>query len=175
MSVTKNGRPDEHSIKVMIAYEDSEVSKAIAYYILRIQNMRLYALMAVPIIIVSIILSRMFAEIALLLIVFLFAGCILYYLYYKRPIDGYLKFYRKRSGGQYSFNNDCVCVVGNEIQSRYLWSVFKKAYDIPSAFLLMDDNQFIYVFPKSCFDDIQSIEQLHDLLIKRYPDLEVHK
>ena len=162
------------SIEVKITYEKNEIKKAISYYILRVCGIRTYALITYPIITVAIILSLVFKEYALLSIVFIFAGYILYYIYYQRPIDGYLKFYQKRNGGIYEFNDDNVNVVGEEIQSQYLWSVFKKAYEVPSAFLLMDDNKFVYVFSKSCFGDNQSIEQIHNLLSKKFPQFKVY-
>ena len=163
----------ESNIEVKITYEKNEIKKAISYYILRVCDIRTFALITYPIIIIAIILSFIFSENALLSIIFIFAGYILYYMYYQRPIDGYLKFYQKRKGGIYGFSNDGVNVVGEEIKSQYLWSVFKKAYEIPFAFLLLDDNKFVYIFPKSCFGDSQSIEQTHDLLTKIFSNFKV--
>ena len=157
----------ESNVEVKITYEKSEIKKAISYYILWVCNIRTYALVVYPIIIATIILSIMASEYELVPIVFVLAGYILYYIYYQRPIDGYLKFYQKRKGGVYCFSNDGVSVVGEEIQIQYVWSVFIKAYEIPSAFLLLDDNKFVYILPKSCFGDNKSIEQIHNLLLQK--------
>ena len=162
------------NIEVKITYEKSEIKKAMSFYILRVCDIRTYALVTYPIIIVAAILSLVFSEYALLSIIFIFAGYILYYIYYQRPIDGYLKFYQKRKGGIYKFNNDGVNVVGEEMQGQYLWSVFKKAYEIPSAFLLLDDNKFVYILSKSCFSDNQSIELFHHLLSQKIPSIKAY-
>ena len=165
----------EPNIEVKVAYEKKEIKKAMSYYILRVCGVRTFALITCPIIIVAIILSFVFNEYALLSIIFIFAGYILHYIYYQRPIEGYLKFYQKRKGGIYRFSNDGVNVVGEDIKSQYLWSVFKKAYEIPSAFLLFDDNKFIYIFPKACFSDNQSIELFHNLLSPKFPGFKEYK
>lgn len=163
----------ESNIEVKITYEKNEIKAAISYYILQVCRIRVYAFIAYPIIIVATTLSIIFGEYAVA-IIFAFGGYILYYIYYQRPIDGYLKFYQKRKGGIYRFSSDSISVVGEEIQSQYLWSVFEKAYETPSAFLLLDDNKFIYIFPKSCFNNNQSIEQMYNLLLQKIPSFKVH-
>ena len=163
----------EAAVEVKLTYDKSEIKKAISYYILRVCGFRLYALITYTILFAAIIVSLVFSKYAPLSIVFIFAGFILYYLYYQRPIDGYLKYYQKTEACIYRFSNDRVHVVSEEIQSQFLWSVFKKGYEIPFAFLLLDDNKFVYVFSKSRFSDDQSIEQTHDLLSKRIPNFKV--
>ena len=59
-----------------------------------------------------------------------------------------------------------IKVIGEEIQSTFSWSLFKKAYSIPSAFLYYDNNKFMYVFPKRCFSNNKDIEQLEILAQK---------
>jgi len=163
------------NIEVKITYEQNEIKKAISYYILRVYGIRTYAIIVYPILVAAVAFSLIFSEYALLSIVFILAGYILYYIYYQRPIDGYLKFYRKREGCIYGFSNDGVTVAGEEVQSQFLWSVFKKAYEIPVAFLLLDDNKFIYVFSKSCFRDNQSNDQMHKLLSEKFPNFREYR
>ena len=182
MSIDKLGMIRESNIVVKITYEKSEIKRAISYYTLRIRNIRTYALIVYPIItilIISLFLASEYKpqsiiEYAPQVVTLIFFGHVFYYRGYQQPVKGYLKYYQKRSGGIYGFSNDGVSFVGEEVQSQYLWSVFKKAYEVPSAFLLMDDNKFILVFPKSCFSDSQSIDQFHDLLLKKFPDFKVY-
>ncbi len=152
------------NIEIEITYNDNEIRKAISFYIIHICDTRTYAFIAYPMIFAAILLSLIFGGYPLLALVFLLCGFILYYVYYQKPIEGYLKFYRKRKGGIYRFENDKVHIIGTEVQSECAWSVFKKAYEIPSAFLLIDDNKFVYIFPKVCFNSTPMIEQLSDLL-----------
>ena len=120
-----------------------------------------------PVIIIGIILSFIFNYYGILPFAFLFVGFLFHYLYYIRPMERYKTYYRTRKGGTYIFNNANVLVLGEEIQSTVLWSVFKKAYEIPFAFLLVDTNKFIYIFPKNCFDDINDIDKLRRLLTEK--------
>lgn len=151
-------------IEIEITYNDNEIRKAISFYILHVCDMRIYAFIVYPMIFAAIVLSLIFKNYAPLSLIFLLCGFIIYYVYYQKPLEGYSKFYRKRKGGMYHFENDKVLITGAEIKSEYAWSVFKKAYEIPSAFLLIDDNKFIYIFPKTCFNSALMIEQLSDLL-----------
>lgn len=165
----------EKGIEVEITYPDNEVKKALSFYLLRVRGLRTYALIVYPVLLaaaVLLFLSSLHVSVALS---YLFLGCILYYAYYQRPIKGYLKFYEKRKGGTYRFEVDRVHSVGVEIQSDFSWSVFKKAYEIPSAFLLLDDNQFIYIFSKSCFNGEAEIEGLRDLLAVKIPGFKVYQ
>ena len=162
------------TIEVNIMYIEKEIKKAITFYILRICNIRTYALIAYPIIIAAIVLSLIFDGYAILAAVFFLCGIILYYIYYQRPIDGYIKFYSKKTGGLYCFNEDAVSFVGKETKGECAWTAFKKAYETPSAFLLIDANEFVHVFSKSSFSEDIMIEQLHDLIAAKKPDFKAY-
>ncbi|MCL2153789.1 MAG: YcxB family protein [Oscillospiraceae bacterium] len=158
----------EISVEVNISYPEKEVKKAVSYYILKIKDMRVYAFIAYPIISLLIILSLWYSihnkPFLVLPIIFSFGLFIIHNLYYSRPIQVYTAYYRKRKGGTYKFYDNHICSTNDEIQSTISWSVYKKAYETPSAFLLIDDNRFIHIFPKICFDSVIDIDNLRDLL-----------
>lgn len=160
----------ETTIEVDVHYDETEIKKAISCYILRVRGIRTYALIVYPVIFIASILSFLSETYVLLGLIYLLGGVILYCLYYQRPIEGYLKFYRKRKGGHYTFATGKILAVGDEIRSEYLWSVFKKAYEIPSAFLFLDDNKFVYIFPKSCFSEESAVVQMRSLVDKQFVD-----
>jgi hypothetical protein len=68
---------------------------------------------------------------------------------------------------QYQFSDESVTIVGEKVKSECSWSVFNKAYEIPSAFLLMYDKKFIYIIPKGCFYEPEMIERMHSLLSEK--------
>ena len=168
----------ETSVEVNVSYPEKEVKKAVSYYILRIKGMRVYAFIAYPIISLFIIFSLWYGihneSYLILPFIFLFILLIIHNLYYSRPMQVYTAYYRKRKGGTYKFNDDFIYGTNDEIQSTISWSIYKKAYETPSAFLLIDVNNFIYIFPKICFDSVIDIDNMRDLLCKnigmRVPD-----
>jgi len=165
----------ETNIEINVSYNENEIKKALSFYILRVCEIRTYAFLTYPIIIGAIVLSLIFNEYALLSLVFFFCGVMLFYFYYQRPIQDYLKVYGKRKGAGYRFSDDRVFITGEEIRSECLWSIFKKAYEIPSAFLLVDDNKFVYVFPKTCFNDTLIIEKMRDSLASKFSTFRTYK
>jgi len=152
-------------VEVQINYSEKEVKKAISFWLLKIYKVKIMFFIVYPIIIIGIILSLIFSQYAILSIAFIFFGLLFHYFYYIGPLESYKAFYRKRKGGTYIFNNAHILIIGDEIQSTILWSVFKKSYEIPFAFLLTDANKFIYIFPKNCFNDNDEIDKLRKLLI----------
>ena len=63
------------------------------------------------------------------------------------------------------FGKENVFIQDEEIQSTVKWSVWKKAFETPSAFLLLYENEFIHIFPKSCFSCESDIDALRVFLI----------
>jgi len=165
----------EANIEISVIYSEKEIKKAVSFYILRVCDMRTYALIIYPILIIAIVLSLVFRDFALLSFIYFFIGAILFYFYYYRPIRAYLKLYMKRKGEHYCFDKDRVLITGEEFKSECLWSILKKAYEIPSAFLLLDDNKSIYIFPKTCFSSTQILEQMRNLLALKFPDIKSYK
>jgi len=165
----------EANIEISVIYSEKEIKKAVSFYILRVSDIRNYALIVYPILIIAIVLSLVFRDFAMLSFIYFFIGVILYYFYYNRPIQAYLKIYMKRKRRQYCFDKDRVLVTGEEFKSECLWSMFRKAYEIPSAFLLLDDNKSIYIFPKTCFSNTQILEQMRSLLAIKFPDIKSYK
>jgi hypothetical protein len=164
---------ETNSVEVDIFYNEIEIKKAISFYILHIRDIKTFAIVVYSVIFVAVVLSLFFS--VWLSLLYFFAGLLLHYIYYQRPIKAYLKFYQKRKGAHYSLMDDKISVVGEEIKSEYTWTVFKKAFETPSAFLLLDDNKFIYVFPKTCFSELLEIEKAHNLMIAKFSDFKEYR
>ena len=158
----------ETSVDVQLIYNEKEIKKAISYFILQVNGIRIYALLFYPILLLATVLSLIFNEYALLSIVFFICGGVLYQVYYARPIEKYWAFYRKRKGSAYRFCEDKIFAINDDVQCTYMWTVFKKAYETPSAFLLLDDNKFVYIFPKRCFSNMLDVERLRKLFLRNF-------
>ena len=158
----------EANVEITVAYSECEIKKALSFYILRICDLRTYALITYPILVAAIVISLAFNYYPLLSLVFLLIGVVLFYLYYQWPITRYLRYFEKRKESNYHFDYEKIIIARKEVQSECLWSVFKKAYEIPSAFLLLDEIKFVYVLPKTCFTSTSELEQMRDMLSKKF-------
>ena len=165
----------ETDIEISVCYNDKEVKKAISFYLLRICDMRTFAFIMYATLLIAIIFTIIVSGLALLSIIFIISGYIIFYIYYQRPIDGYLKIHKKRKDVLFRFCNDKICMTQKEAISECQWLFFKNVYDIPSAFLLVDANKFIYIVPKICIHEKATTEQLRSLLTEKYPDLKEFK
>lgn len=152
-------------VEVEIKYSDKDIKQAISYVIIHI-NMIWICLLACPVVAIGTILYGLVCgfnnNINVLVVIFLLLSLIIYAMYYQMPINRYIDFYRKRKGGTYIFSSEQIEIVGEDIQSVCAWSLFKKACDIPAAFLLTDDNGILYIFPKYLFkssEDVQTVQQ----------------
>ena len=164
----------EANIELRMDYNETEMKKALSFYILRVRDIRTYVFVVYPILFIAIILTLIFTDFALLPFVWFICGVIFFYFYYQRPIEGYLKGYKKIGSILYRFYEDKVFVVGENVQSECSWALFNKGYEIPSAFLLMDENESLYVLPKTYFSNPWQIEQMHSLLIAKIPSFKVY-
>jgi hypothetical protein len=168
----------EKTIEVKISYCDKDIKQAMFYIINHI-----YRLWVVVLCSILVVLGILFYGISkgfddyLFGLTFVFAFITLLFdgFCYQRPINGYISFYRKRKGGKYIFSENDIKAIGEEIQSTFIWSVFKKAYDIPSALVFIDENRFMYIFPKRCFDNLADIEQLQQLMSSNIKSMKVYK
>lgn len=165
----------ETTIEVKISYDDNEIKQALSFYYLRVYGLQKFAIICIAMFCIAVVLSFIYENYAPVLILFLITGSLIYYFFYDSPIRGYIRFYRKRKGGVYQFNSEKVLIIGEEIKTECLWAVYKKGFEIPSAFLMLDDNKFIYIFPKSCFSDIEQIEKLRHMLVDKIPDFKIFK
>jgi hypothetical protein len=156
-------------VEVNISYQDKDIKKAISYIINHIYKLWA-AMLCFIIVILGMILYGVINEFSNynigLILVFSLAALIFYTYYFKRPVNGYLNYYKKRKGGNYLFSEDNIKVIGEDIQTTFSWSIFIKAYCIPNAVLLYDDNNFIYILPKRCFNSYKDIERLEQLAQK---------
>jgi len=157
----------EKYIEVKTSYSEKEVRKAISFYIWRIYKLRTYTIIAYTVMFLAAILSLLFSPYSILTPVLLFCGLLFHYFYYIRPVESYLNYYRKSKNPTYRFSDEKVLSTSKEIQSTILWTVFKKAYNIPAAFLLTDENKFVYVLPKNCFCSELDIDEFSKMLIRK--------
>jgi len=161
-------------IEIKIDYNDTDVKKAISFLILRITGMKTAFMVIFFALAVSVAISLIVVHSAILSVIFLLAGFLFYYFYYQRPVNKYVEFYQKRKHRIYRFSDENVQMIGENVHSNCLWSVFKKSYETPSYFLLIDDNRFIYIFPKSFFDNRFDIERLRELFSKKFTDFKLY-
>ena len=154
-------------IVVDVRYSDTEIRKALKYTCKYIYHARI-ALWGLPLLTAVIAgygaldgfsnntMSLLAAAATLTIIHYLF--------YYRIPTERYVAFYRKRKGGTYTFSQNEIKIVGIEMQMVCAWSLYKKAMEIPNSFLLLDENKFIYVFQKNCFNTQEDIQNFRILL-----------
>lgn len=157
-------------IEVNINYTDKDIKWAITYILNKVYKLWV-VLVTIMLIDVGIIIYCINVGYTtynqVLTITFILLSLLFYYIYYLRPIYGYINFYGKRKGGKYIFTKENVQIIGEEIESTVLWSVYKKAYNLPKAFVFMDKNKFLYIFPKRCFKNELDIEFLDKLCGER--------
>ena len=153
--------------EVKISYDAREVKKAISCYCLRVRKIRVMMVIVYAVLLAACVIAVVVYESWVLAGFFVLVGGMVQYWFYQRPMEGYRKFYASRKGGVYRFEDDEVSVVGDEVRSQFKWSVFMRAYEVPTAFLLVDTNWFVYVFPKSCFADAQ-MDALRGLLKEKF-------
>lgn len=158
----------QNEIKVKISYNDKDIKKSIIYIINNVKK----SWHIFPIFIIIIIgilfygVNNGFENIHYILVTICIAFLMLFYItLYKRPINSYINFYRKKQEGTYIFSEEGICL--EEDQKSYDWSLFVQAYDIPVAFILADAKLNYYIFPKKCFNNLSDIEQLKNLLSEK--------
>jgi len=164
----------ETNIEIKVNNNEKVIKKVVSFYILRVRDMRTWALLTLPLIFVAIILSLIYRDYAPLSIVFFILGVVLFYIYYQRPIQRYLKVYRESKTRLFRLDDDKVIIIGKNIQIECLWAYFKKAFEIPSAFLLYADNGTLLIFPKSYFNNTQTLEQVRFLLSVKFSDIKTY-
>lgn len=153
-----------------VTYCETEIRRAISFYILRVCDLRNYAIALLSLMLIILICAFLFdLYAALCLAFFLLLAYVLYYLYYQRPIQSYLKYYRSRGDVAYRFTEERLFASHEDAKSACSWSSFKQAYEIPSAFLLIDGNRFVYIIPKSAFYDADMVQQVRELLSATFP------
>ena len=162
-------------IEIEVTYHEKEIKKAISFYILRVIGMRIYAILAYSALLVLIIFSLLVIGYALLVIVFIISGYILFYIYYQRPVEQYIKAYSMRKSAIYRFCSDRVCITSEDAKSECMWSVFMGAYEIPSAFLLINKNKTATIIPKISITNESDLERFRNLLCEIYPGFKVYK
>lgn len=166
----------ERTIDICVTCDEKEFRRAISFYILRICDIRNYAVTIFVTMLIVTIWSLWVSDYGLLLAgACLACGYAAFYFYYKRPMEGYLRYYKKRGTLTYRFCDDKISIATEDVQSECLWTVFQKAYEIPSAFLLADANKFLYIVPKSAFADICAVERLRNLMRTKFRKFKIYE
>ncbi|HEX2947049.1 MAG TPA: YcxB family protein [Clostridia bacterium] len=161
----------ETKVEVDINYNEKETRKVVIYFLNHVNKLWI-AFPCFAAVLISIILDAIHKRLAEysygLLAVYLIAFLAFYGWFYLRIPNGFVEFYKKRKGGTYTFSDSDVKIVGSEIQSICAWSVFKEAFETPSALLLSDTNKFLYIFPKRCFKSSEDVEELRRILNSKF-------
>ena len=160
--------------EVVVRYAKTEVKRAISDYLLRVCRLRVMAWIVYPILAVCTVGAALSPRYVWLAVLYALTGLLLYVVYYRRVLGAYEAFYAKKRGGVYRFGDEQVCVTCEEVQSQFKWSVFKKAYEVPSAFLLLDENRFVYLFPKACFAEAAQVDALREMLREKVSGFRVY-
>ena len=163
------------NVEVTIIYSPKEVRKAISFFILRIDRMLNFMLIVYAILLVAFVLTAVFDRYPWISLLFLLIGLVLHYFLYIRLMSQYKHIYRKGRDAVYQFNEENITITGENIQSIVLWQMYKKAYEIPSAFLLVDQNKLITIIPKNSFADSREAGKLCELLTKKITVFETWK
>ena len=166
----------DNSIEIRInSYDKNEIKKALSFYILKVREMNVYFWIVYTVISMAVVLSLIFSQHAPLSIIFLACGFTFHFFYYIRPINWYKEYYEKAKNIVCKFNRDCLEMANETTRSTSSWKAFKKAFEIPSAFLLLDENKFIYVFLKCHFANSSEIEKIRALLSENILHFKVYK
>ncbi|MCL2670683.1 MAG: YcxB family protein [Clostridiales bacterium] len=103
--------------------------------------------------------SRAYSQ---LFIVLFFLGAV--YLF---PLGNYQKAYRKRNRIVYTFHDEQIETQSKDTRSEYAWAFFAKAHETPAAFLLVDGQDFVHIFPKRCFESEVDLDAFRELLVRK--------
>ena len=87
----------------------------------------------------------------------------------------YLQYYEGDNGIYYRLNDERVLAIKEGSCSKSPWPSFSKAYETPSAFLLLCGDGTVYIFPKVCFGDEQKVKQMRGLLNVKLPGMRIYK
>ena len=163
------------NIEIKYRYNDKEIKRAVSFWLLRISSKKRYfhfIYLGLLLVMVCSALTGYFPLFSMLLLV---GGALFHYYYYERVIKTYNIRYKKRNGLFYCFTDENIRIDSNDTQSTASWSEYKEAYDIPSAFLLINENSFVDIFPKSCFGEAQKTDAFRDIISKNIPGFTICK
>ena len=156
----------KNEVSTKILCNDTDVKQAIIYMINHVKKSWNMFLITIVIIIGVLIygINNGFENYLYFILLLCIALDILsFIIFYKIPINSYIKFYRKRQEATYIFSEIGV-QLADENQKSYDWSLFINAYETPTAFILSDVNMNYYIFPRRFFEKTSDIEILEKLL-----------
>ena len=165
----------ETEIKIKYRYNAKEIKIAVSYWLLRISSKSRYFIVVYLGLLLVMAFSAITSYFSLFSMLLLVGGALFHYFFYERCIKTYKDIYKKRNGASYYFTDVNVQIDSNDTQKIVSWSEYKEAYDIPSAFLLIDEHGFIDIFPKCCFDEAQKIDAFYYMISKKIPSFRIYK
>jgi len=166
-------------IQVKVKCTDKEVSKAISYWLLHFQKWvaaRVYFVFPLHIVVASLWVVRIdevgdVSSVAFWVLCAFIQLCTAYLL----PLGNHQKAYSKRKKTVYTFSDEQVETQSKDTRSEYAWAFFAKAHETPAAFLLVDSQEFVHIFPKRCFENEGDLEGFRTLLVCKLDLLSVKK
>ena len=154
----------EEGIEISIEYSDKDIRQSMSYFILHIRSMWVFylcLLILTGFILVISAINGFSGFYSYLPLVFIVIDCILYLLYYLKPINQYVNYYkRSRKQVLFIFRKNDISTVGNAARATYEWSVFKRAHVTPYSLLLVDSNRFVHILPKNQINSKEDYENL---------------
>lgn len=154
-------------ITVEISCRDKEIRKVLTYFFNR--KYKVWVMFpcftaVFAILVYNAVISRFNVYYSGLILVFLLTFLVFYVRFYSWPINSYMNFYNSRKGRTFIFDENEVRILSENVHSTCKWSIFKKAYDLPSAYILLDENGFAYIFLKHCMKGTPDIDALGKLI-----------
>lgn len=155
------------SVEVEISINAKDIKRALSYEYFHISRMWIcFVIFAVALCaqvlygVVNGFSSHLGGQIAVVSV----CGLLLHLFYYQIPVEKHIEFYRKRGSTVFTFNQQNIKTFRKEVQSVFEWSVFQKAFETPTAFIMVDKNNSACILPKRCFENALSIELLQQLI-----------
>lgn len=165
-------------VEVKVTYSDKVIKQALSYLMLRL-NMFWLFLIASPTISIGATLYGLIYGFGdgtkSVVIASIILSILIYAIYYNIPINRYVDFCSKQKDGVYLFSTDHIKAIVEDAESVIKWSFFKKAYDIPTAFVLVDENKFLLFFPKHLFKNSEDLLIMHQLIGEHIQNFKIIK
>ena len=159
----------KNEVSTKILCNDTDVKQAIIYIINHVKkswNMFLITILIIIGILIYGVNNGFENYLYFILLLCITLDVLFYIIFYKLPINSYIKFYRKRQEATYIFSEIGI-QLADENQKSYDWSLFISAYETPTAFILSDVKMNYYIFHRRFFDKTSDIEILSKLLSEK--------
>jgi len=159
-------------IQLKVKCTNKEARKAISYWLIRFQKMvAIWVYVSCPLNFLVGVLALCFTgerNAPIYHVSFWWFLAFMHLLsYYVIPLGYQLRTYRNRQMIIYTFSDDHIATWSIEVESKISWPFLKKAHETPAAFLLVDSQDFVHIFPKRCFENETDLEAFRALLERK--------